>query len=579
MELRHSDFLVAALLLVLVTAVTLAAASAQGINRDEAYYMHAAEQYVSYWEHTLTGRLEKPLSDASIARYWSYIWEHPPFMRLVDGVSWRLLHRCHCAEDRAWHPASAQLESGRHRTLALASETASFRLPTTIGFGLLGALVYLFFVEAFGVRPGALAAALLTVAQPRAFFHAATAGLDLPVATLWFATAYLYWRALARRTAWSFIVVGTVYGLFLATKLQAFFLPLALGAHWLAIGLRSRATKREGASAYEKPSRWPTPWPFIAMATIGPVVLLALWPWLWHETLARFLAYLRFHLHHVHYDFEYLGHNYEEPPFPWHEPVGMLLTTAPVMLLVLAAAGALVLARRGVGFFSEQLARDDRGTVMLLLLAGLAPVAPFFFGSVPIYGETKHWLATMPYIAIAAGVGLSRLAASLFEECGIRDRPLARAFVWTGLLAVAVAPAAVETAHSHPYGLSHYNALAGGAPGGADLGMNRQFWGYSVRGLLPWLNQRLPPNARLYLHDWNHDAYLVYLRERLLRPDIQDAGMEDPGIGGSDAALVIHEKHFDRYEYRIWSAYGTIQPAEVLTVDGVPLVTVYLRKR
>ena len=35
--------------------------------------------------------------------------------------------------------------------------------------------------------------------------------------------------------------------------------------------------------------------------------------------------------------------------------------------------------------------------------------------------------------------------------------------------------------------------------------MNRQFWGYSVRGLMPTLNQLAPPGAAIYFHDanWN----------------------------------------------------------------------------
>src|SRR5262249_34903787 len=179
---------------------------------------------------------------------------------------------------------------------------------------------------------------------------------------------------------------------------------------------------------------------------------------------------------------------------------------------------------------------------------------------------TKHWLATMPFLAVAAGVAVAALAAQL------RRRALAAA-----LVIVAAAPAAVETWRSHPYGLSHYNALAGGAPGGADLGMNRQFWGYSVLGLLPWLNEHVPQNGKVYLHDWNHDAYNIYRRENRLRRDILDAGMEIDGVRASKTALVIHEKHFNKYEVMIWDAYKALRPAEVLTLDDVPLVTVYQR--
>jgi hypothetical protein len=96
-----------------------------------------------------------------------------------------------------------------------------------------------------------------------------------------------------------------------------------------------------------------------------------------------------------------------------------------------------------------------------------------------------------------------------------------------------------------------------------------------VKGLLPWINSTLTPGARLYPHDWNHDSWLLYARDRQLRPDLVDAGQ----VVGSDAALVIHERHFNEYDFQIWTEYGHVQPTEVLTLDGVPLVSVYQRTK
>ena len=561
------DKLFAVVLAAAVVAVTVAAAPSQGINRDEAYYMVAGEQYVAYWEKVVRGDLPRPFSDASIARFWDYNHEHPPLMKLLYGLSWRFLHTCDCAAERDWHPPPARLDSGKHATLGLFDwESTAFRLPTILFFGLLAATIYLFSLDAFGARTGpvaaragALAAAVLAVAQPRAFFHAQTAGFDLPAATMWLLATYLYWRALERRTWRSAAWVGLVWGLFLATKLQSFFLPLALGLHWLWLLARGRR---------------PTLRPVVAMAVLGPGVFFASWPWLWHDTLRRLGAYVGFHLHHVHYNFEYLGTNWNRPPYPWHEPLGMLVTTAPVILLALAAAGAVVMARAGT---NARPTVEDRSTGLLLALAGVVPVAPFFFGTTPIFGETKHWLATMGVLALVAGAAVAAIVDRLPDELGARGRG-GRLAAAAAMVLCAALPAAYETWRSHPYGLSHYNALAGGAPGGADLGMNRQFWGYSPAGLLPWIDATLPPRAQLYLHDWNHDAFVMYLRDGRLRPDIRDPGLEEPAVRASDAALVIHERHFNKYEYMIWDAYHTLRPAQVLTLDGVPLVTAYRRE-
>jgi hypothetical protein len=246
----------------------------------------------------------------------------------------------------------------------------------------------------------------------------------------------------------------------------------------------------------------------------------------------------------------------------------MLLLTAPVVTLVLAAAGIALLAWRPPAFTT-----DTRGTRALLLIAGFIPVSIFLGGRQPIYGETKHWLATMPFLALAAGYAFDRLRQALTRELRL-EAGWRVSMVSTLLLVVAVAPAVEEVRHSHPYGLSHYNALAGGPPGGADLGMNRQFWGYSIKGVLPWLNATLPRGAILYPHDANHDSWERYVRDGQLRPDIVEASH----VAGSDAAVVIHEKHFNEFDYQIWQEYGHVNPAEVLTLDGVPLVSVYLRR-
>src|SRR6185436_16829921 len=103
-----------------------------------------------------------------------------------------------------------------------------------------------------------------------------------------------------------------------------------------------------------------------------------------------------------------------------------------------------------------------------------------------------------------------------------------------------------EVVRSHPYQLSYYNALAGGYAGGADLGMNRQFWGYSPRGMLDWINKNVEQNAAIYFHDLNQETYLAYVREGMLRRDIRYAGFDEPGIRGSRYAMVIHEKHFGK---------------------------------
>ena len=144
--------------------------------------------------------------------------------------------------------------------------------------------------------------------------------------------------------------------------------------------------------------------------------------------------------------------------------------------------------------------------------------------------------------------------------------------------ALVCLPAVAETWRSHPYALTHYNLLAGGPAGGADLGMNRQFWGYATRGILPWIERARPPQrARLLARHQPGRSSTWTCARAACAPTSATPALEEPGVKASDIAMVIHEKHFRKYEYWIWDFYGTARPSLVLDDEGVPIVTVYER--
>jgi hypothetical protein len=562
--------------------ILVAAQRSEGISRDEAYYFKAGEQYFGWfsglWDNLRAGKPGRSFTRADIDRNFSYNHEHPPVAKVLFGLSWRLFHKCSCQK--------------HHATIPLAGAITAHRLPTCALSGLLVGLVYLMGVRLVS-RRGAVVAAVLTAAMPHPFFHASIATFDQPINVLWFATAYAYWRSLTSRR-WG-IVAGVVLGVALGTKHNAWFLPPVLGLHYLvALGRSWRAGRT-------RPMGWWIP----SMAVLGPLCFFLLWPWLWHQTWPRYLEYVRFHLHHVYYNIEYLGRNWNTPPFPWHYPIVVTALTVPVTTLVLALGGAVLAARARLAVWRTQratavppdsgpgsigptgVARQDEPDTRPLLMPGLLlgllacfNFALFMTGKTPIFGGMKHFMPALPFLALFAAVGFEA-AARVAEAWLAARRPglrCAAAVASVSLGIVVCLPAVCETARAHPYGLSHYNLLAGGPSGGASLGMNRQFWGYSPRGLLSWLNRTLEPGARLYPHDMNTDSIVYYKRDGLMRKDIADVWqLEEPGMRQSNWALVIHEKHFNRYDPALWEIYGTLRPAHVLDLEGVPLVTVYHR--
>jgi hypothetical protein len=218
----------------------------------------------------------------------------------------------------------------------------------------------------------------------------------------------------------------------------------------------------------------------------------------------------------------------------------------------------------------------DRAPGAFLFVQILGPMAVLALPSTPIFGGIKHFMPALPYLAVLAGVGLAWLARQLAAAL-----PAARAQLRTlgpAALAVLVClPALAETRRSHPDGLAHYNLLAGGFAGGASLGMNRQFWGYSVLPMLPMIDAARSDNSAMYWHDVIGDALSMYKRERRLSLEVGNTGFGEDGIRHSRMGILFYEKHWAIYEGWFWTEYGTTRPAYVRAREGVPLVTLYER--
>lgn len=571
--LRSSDRTVAALVFALTLAALVFGSRTQGNTRDEGYYFDAAELYWSWYgdlvENTLAGHPQRSFTRAAVDKGFGYNHEHPALMKSLFGLSWRVLHRCHCPEQPGRHPMGY---AHKHTTLGLLDEETALRLPTHILTAFMAMCLFLMGAAAWSPAAG-LVAAVLGVAAPRLFFDAQLAAFDAPIAAFWVIVVYAYWRAIDEPD-WGWRV-GVLFGLALATKHNAFFIPFVLAPHFAFVAWQRRSL--------------PSLRPFIYMATLGVFVYFACWPWLWFDTVNRFREYAAFHIHHVYYNMEYLGTNYNKPPFPSSFPYVMTAFTLPVTTLVLAVAGAVLLI---IHWRNDRRANPDaaralgtRATGFLVGINALFPMAILTVTRAPIFGATKHFHATIPYLALLAGYAvhvLSRALAGVSRDPRAvvpgGDRRRAGLFA-VALTVVACAPALAETWRSHPYALSHYNLLAGGPAGGADLGLNRQFWGYATRGVLPWIDQHANPRAQVYWHDTNQAQLNMHVREQRLRADIGNTGLEENGVKASDIALVIHEKHFNKYEYWIWDFYGVTRPSLVLDDEGVPLVTVYERPR
>jgi hypothetical protein len=313
------------------------------------------------------------------------------------------------------------------------------------------------------------------------------------------------------------------------------------------------------------------------MAALGPPIFVGSWPWLWNDTAARFGEYVAFHTNHEYYNMAYFGTNYFLPPFPISFPWVMLLYTVPLVTVALGVAGlssrarALLPAGLDARLWPSGRARADACyTEVLLLGCFLAPLVAISLPSTPIFGGTKHWFPAYPFLAMFAGVGFRRVLSSVRTLAPRRLlRDARRRLLATALAgAVLLAPAVAETAHSHPFGLSHYGFVAGGVPGAADDGMNRQFWGFTQGTLAPWLREQMPDGGTVWICDATHVAWQMMQRDGMIPETIRATG----DLTSADYVLVHHEHHFAEVEFQAWVAFASVKPAHVLTYEGVRLL-------
>jgi 4-amino-4-deoxy-L-arabinose transferase-like glycosyltransferase len=538
----------------------LATARSLGFSRDEGFYFGAASDYAR-WFTMLLDTPSKAIDRASIDAIWTNNHEHPSLMKSLFAISHMLFH---------------------DKWKLFDDDSTAFRFPGMMMMGLALWGTYMFGTRAYSRRAGVIAAVALGL-MPRVFYHAHLACFDVPIMAMWITCIYVYWRADKEGGLGWALLAGVVYGLTLETKHNAWMLPAVFLPHALVV--HGQAMSRHAARS----SRIPVPTSLVAMATIGPAIFILLWPWLWNDTLPRIQEYVNFHVHHEYYNIEFLGQTYFGPPSPRSYMPVMIAATVPTITLVLFAIGAFDRARGLVAQLSvwagnalgrrfswpkEAPARDRQQTDLLVFLAIAVALGPFLLPRTPIFGGTKHWITAYPFLAILAGRGFdlvwTRIELLIAKRVTLDDT---RRLVAQALVAVVCFGGALAaTVHSHPFGLSAYVPFAGGTAGGADLGLNRQFWGFTTESLAPWLAENSKPGETFYFMDtaW---ASWVRMQEEKRLPPLRGVGSP----ADAELSIVHHEQHMNEVDYNIWTEYRSSTPVYVLTHDGVPIISVYRR--
>jgi hypothetical protein len=503
-----------------------------GYAWDEAYY-YEPSLLAAEW---LAGFLKGGNRDsASIDRYWSSLREHPSVLKLSAGISLMFFP--------VFFPANFPGEQ---------SHLMLIRLPVAIYFGISLSLVYLLGRRAWGPVPG-LISALLLLTMPRVFGHAHFASMEVPLICIMLAVVFCFLRGLDSRF-WA-LLTGICFGFLLATKINAFFLPVPL-LLWAHLYAKTRYLNN-----------------LLFMLILGPLVMILVWPWLWHDPLNRILEYLAFHVNHQQTAlyFQNVKWGCGGVSAPWYYPLVMIFVSLPSTHILLMV----------VGIIRNIWKPHHRPYSSLFLMCILFMLLIASLSSTPKYDGVRLFLPVFPFLALVGGGGsltlirfLTRLTKRYFLDKPERQHRLMQ--LVAGTIAVAILlSGSLAMIRIHPYYLSYFNRMTGGLPGAADKGFEITYWGEAFNKDVNGFLNTLPINP-----DGSKPKILVRALHRLCMDHLQQWGylsdellFIDPGQGIADYHVLLMRKGFWSVDDWILEKYLT--PLREWRSNGISMISVY----
>jgi hypothetical protein len=516
-------------LFLVVLILTGATLKDYGIAWDEPAYFHAADLHIAWMvdfgTNIRTKGLKQSLSDESIRAAWRwnpYHVPHPPFSRIVSGISERVFSK--------W-----------------LDKFSGYRLAPALFFALLVTVMFLWIKQLFGVAAGIFSALALLVI-PNIFGYAHLAVTDMPLASMWFLTAFCFWKGL-HDWKWS-VTCGLVWGLALATKFPAFLIPIPLFL-WAHVFYRHNYSNN-----------------IFAMTFLGPAMMITTQPYLWHQSGVRILEFLyeglsRGYRPDTNFAIYFFDQLYFTHQLPWYYPFFLLGVTTPEPILGLAA----------IGFVSVLWVR--RGTSTLVLFS-----VHFFFvlglGLLPgavLHDGVRQMLPALPFLAATAGGGFFFVGRCLFrlieDSPKLHDIAHLREKVLGALALLVLCPPAVDLYLCHPFQLSFYNRFVGGVRGAYERGLELT---YSMEAFTPEfldaINANLPRNSVVNASFANF-MFAYYQKEGRLRSDIKISDTERV-----DYYILLNRRSvLGPHDRLLMSGNAPVYMSEQLA--GVPLVAVF----
>jgi hypothetical protein len=172
---------------------------------------------------------------------------------------------------------------------------------------------------------------------------------------------------------------------------------------------------------------------------------------------------------------------------PWHYTLGSLLVATPMIVTVLAIAGAAEIA----------IDRDPRRRrLAALALVWIASLLVLDGAASFHYDGVRHVLAVLPAIALLAALGADRLRSWAAASQRLRASPRIAAAISILVLAIPATAIAIDLIRLHPYQDAYLAPLVRRLePGAMERRFEIEYWGGAYREVARWLDRNAEQGA------------------------------------------------------------------------------------
>lgn len=337
---------------------------------------------------------------------------------------------------------------------------------------------------------------------PRYAAHAQYNSKDIPLATFFIIVLFFLYSGFSKRKIRHVILAGVFLGLGIATRMDLILvLPVFFIAYSLHLIFEKKILANPKIIASLKPD-------FISLAIVSFFGLLAAfiaWPVLWKSPKILIESFF-FFLHHTWQgQIFYFNQFYTAASLPWHYAPFFILTTLPLVILILFSGGLYKIGRelkqkKNIFIYSLLLS-----WILIRIIIALLPGAIRYDGM-------RHFLMIMPAITIIAAIGLSWLLALIKEKFSSQYKKISIVIISIIFLSLTT-----EFIRIYPFGDSYFNEITRLAiPSHIENHLEIEYWGATYRQGVDWLNKNASSNSSFCVTAAEHLLQFYPIRPDLL---------------------------------------------------------------